>query len=210
MVKQAFYTKKKHKRVAKKSLKFLEKSFELSKQVLKHFNFLYLFVDYMSLAMTSIKQKAGSNCAKKLEVAFKSLAKVMPTQQFNKVLSRLNVCPKFDNTAELDRQAFFNGLGNYFAGLVQSYSTFIPQFCLRFTSADTEPLEALVKYLQELFATNLKLKLKTDGIQWMKGENEEEEWCLDFTYQGLKSLFTNVNDLTTASKSSSLVYPCVF
>ena len=199
----------KKRKLYKKSLKFPKKSFELLKQALIIFLFLHSFVDYMSLAMTSINQKAGSNCAKKLEIAFKSLAKVMPTHQFNTVLRRLNVCSSFDNTAELDRQAFFNGLGNYFAALVQSYSSYIPQFCLRFTSADTEPLEALLTYLQELFATNLKLKLKNEGIQWIEKENKEEEWCLDFTYQGLKSLFTNVNDLTAASMSSSLVYQCI-
>lgn len=61
-----------------------------------------------------------------------------------------------------------------------------------------------MKYLAELFATALKNVTANDKAKSGEQEEKEEEWCLDFSYHGLKSLFTNVYDLKTASKSHIL------
>ncbi|XP_037807839.1 putative serine protease K12H4.7 [Lucilia sericata] len=144
----------------------------------------------MTLTMTSLQQKGGVRCAQKLDEAFKGLVKEMQTNKASSLLRKLNVCQTFDATNTLDRQAFFNGLGNYFAGLVQSYSAFIPQFCSTFTKLDFKPSEALIKYFAQVFSNEEELKIR----------EEFEEWCLDFTYQGLKSIFTDVNELTTGTR----------
>ncbi|KNC32071.1 hypothetical protein FF38_02260 [Lucilia cuprina] len=148
------------------------------------------FNEYMTLTLTSLQQKGGVKCAQKLDEAFKGLVKSMNTNKAYSLLRKLNICQTFDATNHLDRQAFFNGLGNYFAGLVQSYSSFIPQFCLTFTKLDFKPTEALIKYFAQVFANKEELK----------NREEFEEWCLDFSYQGLKSIFTDVNELTTGTR----------
>lgn len=54
---------------------------------------------------------------------------------------------------------------------------------------EAKPLEALIRYLMEVFASSEELKIR-----------EPEEWCLDFSYEGMKSIFLNENDLKTGSK----------
>lgn len=75
----------------------------------------------MSLVMSSLEKKGGLSCSRKLNEGFRNLAKAFQTNKARSILKRLNVCQSFDATNPLDRQAFFNGLSNYFAGLVQSY-----------------------------------------------------------------------------------------
>ncbi|XP_065354694.1 putative serine protease K12H4.7 [Calliphora vicina] len=147
------------------------------------------FNEYLSLTMHSLQQKGGVTCKQKLEEAFKGLVNIMQSSKMYSLLKRLKICQSFDTTNPLDRQAFFNGLGNYFASLVQSYSSLIPQFCLTFTKLDLNPTEALIKYLTQLFSTSDELKIR-----------EEEEWCLDFSYQGMQSIFTDVNEFKTGTR----------
>ncbi|KAM7362317.1 putative serine protease K12H4.7 [Cochliomyia hominivorax] len=148
------------------------------------------FNEYMTYTMFSIKEKGGLTCSHKLEEAFNSLAKAMQTNRALGLLKRLNICRTFDTSNPFDRQAFFNGLSNYFAAVVQSYSSFIPGFCARFLSLDARPLEALIEYLADLYAETEVFKIR-----------EPEEWCLDFSYEGLKALFKDENDLKAGARS---------
>lgn len=75
----------------------------------------------MTLTMSSIFQKGGVTCGRKLEEAFKGLVRAMQPDKVNTIEKRLKICKSFDNTNPLNHQAFFNGLGNYFASLVQSF-----------------------------------------------------------------------------------------
>lgn len=70
-----------------------------------------------------------------------------------------------------------------------TFSAYITQFCLYFNNLEAKPLEALIRYLMEVFASSEELKIR-----------EPEEWCLDFSYEGMKSIFLNENDLKTGSK----------
>lgn len=75
----------------------------------------------MTLTLSSIYQKGGVTCGRKLEEAFKGLVKLMQPDKVNSIVQRFKMCKSFDYSNPLNQQAFFNGLGNYFASLVQSY-----------------------------------------------------------------------------------------
>lgn len=74
----------------------------------------------MELTVTSIKRKAGFQCAQNLQQAFNELAEAFQARNATRILRRLKICNNFKQNNSMDIAALFNGFGNYFAGLVQT------------------------------------------------------------------------------------------
>lgn len=75
----------------------------------------------METVSSSIQLSYGENCSLRIDKGFKHLAKLFDGNGIKDLLGKFNACEGFRPTDALDRAAFFNGLGNYFAWLVQSY-----------------------------------------------------------------------------------------
>ncbi|XP_075148560.1 putative serine protease K12H4.7 [Haematobia irritans] len=149
--------------------------------------------NYMSYTMKSIKELGGLKCSNKLEDAFQSLRhKLISPSTSHALLRRLKSCQSFNPSNEMDISAFFNSLGNYFAVLVQSYSNWLPIICKSFTSNEIEPLEALVQYIEEIFSPDVE--------EQQVGQIHGEEWCLDLSYEGMKSIFMQDADIYSGTR----------
>lgn len=75
----------------------------------------------MEVVGKSIQLSYGNNCSLRIEKGFKFLAKLFDGDEIQELLYNLNGCEGYSPKNPLDRAAFFNGLGNYFALVVQSY-----------------------------------------------------------------------------------------
>lgn len=73
------------------------------------------------------------------------------------------------------------------------------QFCQRFqNSSYKNPGEALIKYIRDVF------------LPYSEDDNDEQanqrghgaEWCLDLSYEGIKSIFSQYGDIYSGSKLS--------
>jgi len=75
----------------------------------------------MEVVTRSIELSYGENCSLRIEKGLKHLVKLFNDNQIQNVLYKFNGCKDYNPEDALDRAAFFNGLGNYFALVVQSY-----------------------------------------------------------------------------------------
>lgn len=84
-------------------------------------NICVWFLEYMDLVSSSVQLSYGQNCSQRITRGFEHLVKLFHENNIQTLLSKLNGCKDYDPENPLDRAAFFNGLGNYFALIVQSY-----------------------------------------------------------------------------------------
>ncbi|XP_061387301.1 putative serine protease K12H4.7 [Musca vetustissima] len=151
------------------------------------------FHEFMTLTMDTIKQKGGPECSEKIEEAFPDLHHILSSPASKEVLQNLQMCSDFDANNELDISAFFNALGNYFAGMAQSSGKLVTQFCKKFTNDDTKPLHALVEHIKDVF------------LPHSQGEDHSSKghgqvWCLDLSFEGMKLLFSEYDDISNGNR----------
>jgi len=75
----------------------------------------------MEVVTRSIELSYGENCSMRIEKGVKYLVKLFDGNKIQDLLHKFNGCKDYNPEDALDRAAFFNGLGNYFALVVQSY-----------------------------------------------------------------------------------------
>ncbi|XP_017141519.1 putative serine protease K12H4.7 [Drosophila miranda] len=132
------------------------------------------FHEYMEVASNSIRLSYGQNCTTRMQKGFQHLTKLFEENQIPELLQKLNGCEDYEPNDPLDRAAFFNGLGNYFALIVQSYSSYIPQLCDTLMSLNSNDEVAFEGFLEVLFA-----------------EGRRSTDCQEFGYGAMLQLFSD-------------------
>ncbi|KAM8704247.1 hypothetical protein ACLKA7_008791 [Drosophila subpalustris] len=139
------------------------------------------FYEYMQLVNNSIQLSYGLNCTERLEKGLNHLVKLFNSNETTELLKKLNACENFNANDELDRISFFNGIGNYFALIVQSYSAYIPSLCHKLMTMQSTEAEALQGFLEQLYA--------------------DDSHCQDFSYQSMLQLFSEHTDQSTGTRA---------
>ncbi|XP_030374212.1 putative serine protease K12H4.7 [Scaptodrosophila lebanonensis] len=140
------------------------------------------FNEYMEMVSNSINLRYGRKCTQRIRRGLQYLAHILNGNESREVLEQLNACPHFNVSDQLDRAAFFNGIDNYFALIVQSYSSYIPDLCETLMSLHPTDEQAMFKFLQLLYGKN--------------GSN-----CLDFSYKAMLQLFTDLSDQNSGTRA---------
>ncbi|EDW83818.2 uncharacterized protein Dwil_GK13814 [Drosophila willistoni] len=131
------------------------------------------FYEYMEMVSQSINLSYGHNCSQRIDKGLKHLSELFKENLIEEYLKRLNACKNFNPKDTLDRAAFFSGISNYLALIVQSYSSHIPNLCETLMLLDTNDEEAFLAFL-ELIHT----------------EGRRSSNCQDFGYEAVLKLFT--------------------
>ncbi|XP_043655704.1 putative serine protease K12H4.7 [Drosophila teissieri] len=142
------------------------------------------FFEYMEMVGKSIKLSYGHNCSLRIERGFKFLVKLFDGDEIQELLYNLNGCKGYRPKNPLDRAAFFNGLGNYFALVVQSYSAYIPRLCETLMSLDSGDELAFIAFLKLLYS-----------------EGRRSIDCQDFGYSSMLELFTEDSDESSETRA---------
>ncbi|XP_037730417.1 putative serine protease K12H4.7 [Drosophila subpulchrella] len=142
------------------------------------------FYEYMEVVTRSIELSYGGNCSMRIEKGLKYLVKLFDDNQIQDVLYKFNGCKDYNPEDALDRAAFFNGLGNYFALVVQSYSAYIPRLCETIMSLDSNDEVAFLKFLELLYS-----------------EGRRSSDCQDFGYSSMLELFIEDTDQSTETRA---------
>lgn len=74
-----------------------------------------------------IQLRGGSECSELLESGLEDIAALLESSKAAQLQNALRICKNFEATNQLDRAAFFNGLGNYFATFAQLYELVLNQ-----------------------------------------------------------------------------------
>ncbi|XP_001954817.4 putative serine protease K12H4.7 [Drosophila ananassae] len=135
------------------------------------------FYEYMDMVSSSVQLSYGQNCSQRISRGFEYLVKLFHENNIRTLLSKFNGCKDYDPKNPLDRAAFFNGLGNYFALIVQSYSAYIPRLCESLMSLDASDEVAFIKFLELLYS-----------------EGRRSTACQDFGYSSMLQLFSEEDD----------------
>ncbi|XP_070143126.1 putative serine protease K12H4.7 isoform X2 [Drosophila kikkawai] len=142
------------------------------------------FYEYMEAVSSSIQLSYGRNCSLRIEKGLKHLVKLFEDDDIKDLLAKFNACEDYNPRHPLDRAAFFNGLGNYFALLVQSYSAYIPRLCETLMSLDTNDEVAFVAFLELL-----------------NSEGRRTTECQDFGYSSMLQLFSEAADQSSGTRA---------
>ncbi|XP_020814127.1 putative serine protease K12H4.7 [Drosophila serrata] len=142
------------------------------------------FYEYMDMVSSSIKLSYGQNCSLRIEKGLKHLVKLFDDNDIKDLLDKFNACENYNPRNPLDRAAFFNGLGNYFALLVQSYSAYIPRLCETLMSLDTNDEVAFMAFLELL-----------------NSEGRRTSECQDFGYTSMLQLFSEGADQSSGTRA---------
>ncbi|KAH8344145.1 hypothetical protein KR084_005413 [Drosophila pseudotakahashii] len=143
-----------------------------------------LSLEYMEIVSDSIQLSYGYNCSLRIEKGLKFLVKLFDDNQIQELLYKVNGCEDYNPTDTLDRAAFFNGLGNYFALVVQSYGADIPRLCETLMSLDSNDEEAFLKFLELLYS-----------------EGRRSSECQDFGYSSMLQLFSEDADQSSGTRA---------
>ncbi|KAH8318754.1 hypothetical protein KR074_005390 [Drosophila pseudoananassae] len=155
------------------------------------------FYEYMDMVSSSVQLSYGQNCSQRISRGFEYLVKLFNDNKIKTLLSKFNGCMDYDPKNPLDRAAFFNGLGNYFALIVQSYRwvtyipytkyvgfrdlynfrAYIPRLCESLMSLDSSDEVAFLKFLELLYS-----------------EGRRSTACQDFGYSSMLQLFSEEED----------------
>ncbi|KAH8374850.1 hypothetical protein KR200_007417 [Drosophila serrata] len=142
------------------------------------------FYEYMDMVSSSIKLSYGQNCSLRIEKGLKHLVKLFDDNDIKDLLDKFNACENYNPRNPLDRAAFFNGLGNYFALLVQSYSAYIPRLCETLMSLDTNDEVAFIAFLELL-----------------NSEGRRTPECQDFGYTSMLQLYSEGADQSSGTRA---------
>ncbi|XP_017112071.2 putative serine protease K12H4.7 [Drosophila elegans] len=135
------------------------------------------FYEYMELVSRSIQLSYAHNCSMRIEKGLKHLVKLFNDNGIQELLYEFNGCEDYNPKDPLDRAAFFNGLGNYFALVVQSYSAYIPRLCETLMSLNSNDELAFVSFLKLLYS-----------------EGKRSSDCQDFGYSSMLQIFREDTD----------------
>ncbi|KAH8268389.1 hypothetical protein KR026_006212 [Drosophila bipectinata] len=166
------------------------------------FGFIWLSIfifgfclEYMDAVGSSVQLSYGQNCSHRITRGFEYLVKLFNENKVQTLLSKFNGCKDYDPENPLNRAAFFNGLGNYFALIVQSYRwvtsytkylgfknvyifrAYIPRLCESLMSLDSSDEVAFLKFLELLYS-----------------EGRRSTACQDFGYSSMLQLFSEEED----------------
>ncbi|XP_034112359.2 putative serine protease K12H4.7 [Drosophila albomicans] len=139
------------------------------------------FHEYMKLVSSSLQLSYGHNCTERLEMGLQHLVELFKANETESLLKALNACGNFNAMDALDRISFFNGIGNYFALIVQSYSTYIPVLCNALLRQQSSEEKALQNVLEQLYA--------------------DDTQCQDFSYQAMLQLFEEHSDQSSGTRA---------
>ncbi|XP_016960097.2 putative serine protease K12H4.7 [Drosophila biarmipes] len=142
------------------------------------------FYEYMEMVSRSIEISYGENCSLRIEKGLKYLVRLFDDNHIRDLLFKLNGCEDYNPKDALDRAAFFNGLANYFALVVQSYSAYIPRLCETLMHLDSSDELAFFKFLELLYA-----------------EGRRSSDCQDFGYSSMLQLFSEDEDQSTGTRA---------
>ncbi|XP_039947861.1 putative serine protease K12H4.7 [Bactrocera tryoni] len=148
------------------------------------------FFEYMHQVGMVIQQRGGSECSELLERGLNGIAALLESSKASQLLSALHICSNFEPKNQLDRAAFFNGLGNYFATFAQLYDDQIAaKICAPLiTTTNTDDLMGFMEFLRRIF--------------WSEFAKQEhaEDWCIDLSYDGMRSIFTDLTDQLSGTR----------
>ncbi|KAH8399512.1 hypothetical protein KR215_012137 [Drosophila sulfurigaster] len=139
------------------------------------------FHEYMKLVSSSLQLSHGHNCTERLEMGLQHLVELFKANETESLLKALNACGNFNAMDALDRISFFNGIGNYFALIVQSYSMYIPVLCNALLRQQSSEEKALQKVLEQLYA--------------------DDTQCQDFSYQAMLQLFGEHSEQSSGTRA---------
>ncbi|XP_002096319.3 putative serine protease K12H4.7 [Drosophila yakuba] len=142
------------------------------------------FFEYMEMVGKSINLSYGHNCSLRIERGFKFLVKLFDGDEIQELLYNLNGCKGYRSKNPLDRAAFFNGLGNYFALVVQSYSAYIPRLCETLMNLGSDDELAFIEFLKLLYS-----------------EGRRSIDCQDFGYSSMLELFSGDSDESSETRA---------
>ncbi|XP_041674936.1 LOW QUALITY PROTEIN: putative serine protease K12H4.7 [Drosophila eugracilis] len=142
------------------------------------------FYEYMEVVSQSIDLTYGRNCSLRMENGFKHLVKLFNDNEIEELLYQFNSCEDYNPEDPLDRAAFFNGLGNYFALIIQSYSAYIPRLCENLMSLDSNDEVGFLKFLELLYS-----------------EGRRSSDCQDFGYSSMLELFSEDADQSSETRA---------
>ncbi|KAI8046728.1 putative serine protease K12H4.7 [Drosophila gunungcola] len=142
------------------------------------------FYEYMELVSRSIQLSYGHNCSTRIEKGLNYLVKLFNDNGIQELLYELNGCEDYNLKNSLDRAAFFNGLGNYFALVVQSYSAYIPRLCETLMSLNSNDELAFVHFLKLLYS-----------------EGKRSSDCQNFGYSSMLQIFREDTDQSSETRA---------
>ncbi|XP_011185032.2 putative serine protease K12H4.7 [Zeugodacus cucurbitae] len=148
------------------------------------------FFEYMHQVGKVIQQRGGPECADRLDRGLNDIATLLESTEAAQLLRALRICNNFVATNQLDRAALFNGLGNYFAAFAQLYDDQIAsEICTPLkTTTDEDDLTTFIEFLRRIF--------------WPEFTKQAhgEDWCIDLSYEGMKSIFTDLTDQLSGTR----------
>ncbi|CAD6995779.1 unnamed protein product [Ceratitis capitata] len=136
-----------------------------------------------------VEHRGGRQCSGRLESGLISMATQLESSNASQLLQALRVCNNFEPTNPLDRAALFNGIGNYFAAYAQLYDDQIASICAPLiTPTDYDDSTAFIQFVRRIF--------------WPEAESVKyaEDWCIDLSYEGMKSIFTDTTELLSGTR----------
>ncbi|KAH8359533.1 hypothetical protein KR093_007390 [Drosophila rubida] len=139
------------------------------------------FHEYMELVSSALQLSYGRNCTERLERGLQHLAALFRANETKSLLQALNACENFNANDALDRMSLLNGIGNYFALIVQSYSAYIPDVCKALLRPQSSEEQALLQLLAQLYA--------------------DETQCQDFSYRAMLQLFAEQADQRAGTRA---------
>ncbi|KAH8369289.1 hypothetical protein KR009_007028 [Drosophila setifemur] len=145
---------------------------------------MVFFLEYMELVERSIQLSYGHSCSQRIENGFNYLVKLFDDNEIQNLLKKFNGCEDYNPRNPLDRAAFFNGLGNYFALVVQSYRAYIPRLCETLMSLDANDEVAFLRFLELLYS-----------------EGRRSGDCQDFGYSSMLQLFSEDSDQSSGTRA---------
>ncbi|KAH8311478.1 hypothetical protein KR044_006548 [Drosophila immigrans] len=139
------------------------------------------FHEYMELVSSSIQMSYGHNCTERVEKGLQHMVELFQANETESLLKALNACENYNANDDLDRMSFFNGIGNYLALIVQSYSAYIPVFCDALLRQQSSEEKALQRVLEQLYA--------------------DDRQCQDFSYRAMLQLFSEHSDQSSGTRA---------
>ncbi|KAH8278557.1 hypothetical protein KR018_005210 [Drosophila ironensis] len=151
---------------------------------LRFFLLFFSFSEYMEGVSSSIQLSYGENCSLRIQRGLEYLETLFENNKIETLLHKFNGCKDYNPSDPLDRAAFFNGLGNYFALVVQSYSAYIPRLCEILMSLDATDEGAFVGFLELLYS-----------------EGRRSGDCQDFGYSSMLQIFGEHSDQSSGHRA---------
>nr|XP_036228766.1 putative serine protease K12H4.7 [Bactrocera oleae] len=148
------------------------------------------FFEYMQQVGKVIQLRGGSECSELLESGLEDIAALLESSKAAQLQNALRICKNFEATNQLDRAAFFNGLGNYFATFAQLYDDqIVAEICTPLiANTNKDDLTGFMEFLRRIFWPEFAKQAHA------------EDWCIDLSYEGMKSIFADLTDQLSGTR----------